>query len=562
MIDPNSSFLPDSPSSFGADDSRPPFVVTGALELPDAQSDTELSVLVIEDDDLDFMQVARNLQHGRKRLVLSHSTSIGAALEELRARSFDVILTDLSLPDCSGTETVRRLKEVCRDVPILVMTGLDDESVEQEILDSGAQDYLPKGTANSSWTRKAIEHAVQRQRSINEMNRVTEELQESHRLLREQSELREQDNRKLERLHQTAHEFLVKASHDIRNPLTVIKEHVSIVRDGLAGPVNGEQASMLEKAMVRADDVNSKLDDLLDSSKLDSGLLDICRRPCQVSEILETVRSALRQRAAMRNVQLDIQQHIEVPTAYCDDQKACRVLLALGVNAINACNHSGNVSIWVRHDPSDQQIRIGVTDDGVGMMPELTDRLSKRFARPGLTTEADDRFLGLGLSIASRFCRLNLGQLHVESQSGLGSVFWFDVPVLGSTEIFSRWLESLSAPMRYVQLISFHVHEQCSAAEKRDIELLLTYLAENDELLVQASPTQWWLASSSSSSNIDARMNKANSEIARLTEVRAASPSFEIGIEKRAIWDLQEPSAQIADEYQQIVDAERKRTDL
>lgn len=515
--------------------------------------DGPLKVLVIEDNEVDFMQVSQNLRHGRLRLVLTHATSIGAAIDELKTRSFDVILTDLHLPDGCGLDTVKRLREQCDDAPILVLTGLDDETVEVEILQAGAQDYLPKGAASSEWMRKAIEHAVQRQRSVNEMRRVTDELKESHQLLRHQSELREQDNKKLERLYQTAQEFLAKASHDIRNPLTVIKEHVSIVRDGLAGQINSEQASMLEKAMVRADDVNAKLDDLLDSSKLDSGLLDICRRPCHAGEIIDQVRSALSQRAAMRGILLEIQPAVHTPMAYCDEQKACRVLTGLGINAINACVDSGHVNLWVRHEPKDQELRFGVTDDGVGIMPAHREKLSARFNRPGLTTEPEDKILGLGLSIAARFCRLNLGQLHVESEAGLGSIFWFGVPTIDSNNLFPRWLELQTAPMEFVFLTSFHLSHKCSDAEKRDIELLLTYLTENDEMLIHSSPAQWWLASSSIHSDAQARLNKANSEIKRLTEVRAASPVAHLGIETRAIWDLRMPATELIREYHQIV---------
>ncbi|QEF98508.1 Phytochrome-like protein cph1 [Stieleria maiorica] len=553
MIDSNSHPFSHRPlrDSAGSIFASPKTAI--AQETPVECPDGGLSVLVVEDNDVDFMQVAKNLRYGTRRIVLSHATSLGAALQELGLRRFDVILTDLSLPDSSGLETVKRLRAQCDDVPILVLTGLDDETVEREILQAGAQDFLPKGLAGSSWTRKAIEHAVERQHTVNEMHRVTEALQTSHRLLREQSEMRKQDNQKLERLHQTAHEFLAKASHDIRNPLTVIKEHISIVREGLAGRINYEQAEMLEKALIRADDVNTKLDDLLDSSKLDSGLLDICRQPSHVGELIDSVRTTLAQRAAMRNVELEIQADVDVPLAYCDGQKVCRVLICLAVNAINACRDSGHVRIWVRHDESEQQIRIGVTDDGIGIAAEQRDQLAARFARPGLTTDPDDKFLGLGLSIAARFCRLNLGRLHIESEPDLGSIFWFGLPVAGSVQIFPRWLEMQSAPMKYVQLISFHLNESCTPAEKRDGELLLTYLTENDELLIQASDSQWWLATSSISRSTDTRLKKATDEIARLTKARAANPALDIGIQPRAVWSLETPTAEIDQEYQRLV---------
>lgn len=512
-----------------------------------------LSILVVEDDDLDFLLISRHLSQGKKRFELSHAISLGAALRELETRIFDVVLTDLNLPDSRGLDTVKALREHCGNAPMIVLTSVDDEAIEQAILAAGAQDFLIKGVSDSRWTRKAIEHAVQRQHFVNETKRVTHQLQESHRLLRQQAELREQDNRKLERLYQTAHEFLAKASHDIRNPLSVIREHVSIVRDGLAGRINTEQASMLEKAMLRTDDVNAKLQDLLDSSKLDSGLLDVCRRSCHINEIIEQVRTPLAQRAALNNVDLEILPTPDTPTAFCDEEKAIRVLTNLVVNAINACGEDGNVKVWVRHDPIHEEIRIGVTDNGVGIMPSQRDRMLNRFARVGLNTEPEDKLLGLGLSMATRFCRLNLGQLHVESEVGLGSVFWFSLPTTGGAEIFPRWLSLQNGSKRRIQLLSFQLGSPCSDFEIRDAGLLLGYLADNDELLLQSEPNHWWLASGTSCDDPRVRVEKATEALSRLVDVRAAKPDFEVKIESRAFLSLDLPAERILQEYNQVV---------
>ncbi len=538
----------------------PPYLNSGAVVSPDQSDapktvrplDQPLTVLVVEDDTVDFMHVSRSLRHGSPTLLLSHATTFQAAKKELAARHFDVILADLHLPDSSGPPMIKQLTELSRGAPILVLTGLIDERVEHEILDSGAQDFLPKGVASANWIRKAILHAVQRQDALNEMNHATHQLQESHKRLRHQSELREEENQKLERLYQTAHEFLAKASHDIRNPLSVIKEHVSVVRDGLVGQVNPEQTGMLEKAMVRADDVNAKLDDLLDSSKLDAGLLDICRRACTVDEIIEQVRGPLSQRAAMRGIELEVASNFRMPMAFCDEEKAARVLTGLGINAINACGESGHVNVWVRHEPREQEILIGVTDDGVGIMPSQRDRLAARFARPGLSTEPDDKLLGLGLSIATRFCRINFGRLNVTSEVGLGSVFWFSIPVVASTKVFPRWLELQRDPKRHVHLLHLSLPDQCSDSEQRDGELLVTYLTESDELLLGCSPKRWWLATSSVDSDGDARIEKARAEIHRLTQVRAASSDFRLQIKTKASWDLLQPVHEIVSEFRSI----------
>ena len=181
-------------------------------------------------------------------------------------------------------------------MPLVVLTGLDDESVAMQALDAGAQDYLRKSELSAEGLIRAIRYAIQRhQNSV--MKRLLDELHESREMLRTK-------NKKLEELNRHAHQFVDNVSHDFRTPLTVIKEYVSLISEGIVGEVNAEQHRMLNTVEDRADDLNTMVDDMLDVSKLEAGVLAVCRKKCSVQEIFHRVHPNLEKKAALRDVRL------------------------------------------------------------------------------------------------------------------------------------------------------------------------------------------------------------------------------------------------------------------
>lgn len=88
----------------------------------------------------------------------------------------------------------------------------------------------------------------------------------------------EKKNRRLARLYKTAHRFVDNVSHEFRTPLTVVNEYVSLLRDGIIGSLNDEQNRMLDVVADRAGDLNCMVDDMLDISRLQAGMLSVWRQ--------------------------------------------------------------------------------------------------------------------------------------------------------------------------------------------------------------------------------------------------------------------------------------------
>ena len=121
-----------------------------------------MRILLVEDDpSFAFLLGERLRGHEPESLEIVHVQSLGDALMQLAAGgTFDVAIVDLGLPDSEGLDTVDAMVASSRDVPVIVLTGLDDEAAAIASLNAGAQDYLHKGQVDEVILRRSIRHAM------------------------------------------------------------------------------------------------------------------------------------------------------------------------------------------------------------------------------------------------------------------------------------------------------------------------------------------------------------------------------------------------------------------
>ena len=145
-----------------------------------------IRVLLIEDDQADAFLIqemllestaARNAATGE--IVVQHVTRLDKGVRQAAEGVFDIILSDLGLPDSQGMATVKTLASVARHIPIVVMTGLVDHEVGLEAVNAGAQDYLIKGQVTGDMLVRSIRYAIERKRIENEKEQAIAQLQEA-----------------------------------------------------------------------------------------------------------------------------------------------------------------------------------------------------------------------------------------------------------------------------------------------------------------------------------------------------------------------------------------------
>jgi len=122
-----------------------------------------ITVLLVEDNPGDARLIRELFTSDRvHRVEFTHVECMAEAEKQLKARTFDVILLDLGLPDTHGLEAVRRAHAAAPHVPLVVVTGLDDDSMGTQALREGAQDYLGKGQLDKGGFWRAMRYAMER----------------------------------------------------------------------------------------------------------------------------------------------------------------------------------------------------------------------------------------------------------------------------------------------------------------------------------------------------------------------------------------------------------------
>jgi len=151
-----------------------------------------LKILLVEDSESDAALLRENIRLSNvDDLRLDYAHSLQEAIDHFRSNHIDAMLLDLTLPDSSGLETIRRVRQAGTDMPIVVLTGVDDENTGVEAVRLGAQDYLVKGRVDGRLIARAIRYAIERKRMEAELRKARDELEirveERTRTIRQQA---------------------------------------------------------------------------------------------------------------------------------------------------------------------------------------------------------------------------------------------------------------------------------------------------------------------------------------------------------------------------------------
>ena len=490
----------------------------------------KLTVLAVDDDAGDAEILRRHLNDiPNLSVTFLHAADRDAAQVALARPDIDVIFLDHLLGAETGDDLLHALRSAGDLRPVIALTGHGDEALAAAFMRSGADDYLSKNQVDPATLRRAIDNSRAQgvRRKFEARNRnLLEDLQTAKVSL-------ELKNRRLVELYDTAHEFVDHVSHEFRMPLTVIKEFAAIMRDRVIGEVNTEQGEYLEIIVNRVNDLALLVDDMLDISRLEAGIMGISRRDCRLADVVEHVRPMLETRARIGKAELEIQVPADLPTIFCDPEKIGRVLINLTINALKFCHDNGHVQVSACAEAERKELRVAVRDDGPGIAPESLQTLFQRFRQLADSPRAGLKGFGLGLSIAKELVQLNLGELSVASELGEGSTFSFTVPWSERDALLERylsWVELFRAGSEFASLIHVCTTPDADAALLEETEHLVQRQLRRSELLLPVRPYAWVLIAPANQRDIGPlleRLRSAHAE-ACLNRANAPLPALEL----------------------------------
>ena len=498
-----------------------------------------INVLLIDDDLADATLTLSALKkYDYSKIFPQHAVNLTDAICCLRSTSFDLILLDLGLPECVGIETLSRIRREIKDIPIIVLTGLSDEKTALESLEKGAQDYLCKNDVTSQTLSRSIRYAIQRHNLLGE--------------LRTANGLLTKKNQRLAKLYETAQQFVDNVSHEFRTPLTVIREYTSIIRDGLSGPLTESQTSQLDSILNRTDDLSLMVDDMLDISKLEAGLLSVWRRECSVKEIITNVQHLLRRKARIKGIDFTISVEPELPNVFCDEEKARRVLINLAVNAIKFTPAGENVEMWARLGESCSCVEVGVTDTGPGIHEENLNLIFERFKQFDTNIHSSTKGFGLGMNIAQELTRLNLGEMNVQSIVGQGSTFSFTVPKIDPQSLIEQYLNQILRSNdipHHISLLLANVESNAKSNAHPVVDEFLQQFLRSRDLVYQIDTKQLLLVTVCPKNELKELLYRITNDWSNFSKNYPSETLPDITLQMIGSWDLQTQKADFVSAY-------------
>jgi signal transduction histidine kinase len=355
------------------------------------QSKERISVLIIEDNPGDARLIEEMLKEAKRfQFNFFYHQTLSEGLEELLKNEIDVILLDLNLPDCTGLNTISIIREKVENIPIIILTGRDDEDLAIQSLKLGMQDYLIKGKIDPVLLERSILYAIERQQ-------VKLELKLS--------------KKKIEEEFQRTNFYKDIFSHDMSNILQGILSVAQLCKIQLMNPpVNNDVVDIIgiiENQIIRGSDLISNVRKL---SKLEeySALI----QPTEILSILKTAINKLINDYQTHNIKINI--HSSYKSVYV---QANSLLLDIFKNVLsNAVKHNENLSVEIAIKISKKKenqisyVKIEFIDNGIGIEDSRKDSIFTR-ASP------DNNYIGgmgIGLSLVKRILDSYKGQIRVE----------------------------------------------------------------------------------------------------------------------------------------------------
>lgn len=368
-----------------------------------------LKVLLVEDNAADARLIQESLaERSDEPFDLETVDTLQTGLERLSAGGIDAMLLDLGLPDSYGLETFARAKARALGVAIIILTGMNDDSLALKLVQGGAQDFVAKVDVSGNNLTRAILYAVEREKLEQEFRKLN--LQLEQRVKDRTAEL-EASNRELEA-------FSYSVSHDLRAPLSVLIGFAELLRLKNEAQLDEIGQKYLRRIHESAFRMSELMNDLIRLAKVSRQ--GPTRQKVPLRSLVDEVVAELESQNEKRKIEWRIG---ELPVVECDHGLMKQALANLISNAVKYTRPREVAVIEIGETTMGRQRTFFVRDNGVGFDMKNAKKLFVPFQR----LHGDEEFEGTGIGLATvqRIVEKHKGRVWVESQPGAGTTFFF-----------------------------------------------------------------------------------------------------------------------------------------
>ncbi len=356
-----------------------------------------LRVLLVEDDADHARLIGRRLRQIRPAPAEVHRVStFAAAVDALAEDNFAVVLLDLRLPDSPFEQTLPRMIAAAPDLPIIVLTSLEEFDFALDLVKQGAQDYIVKSRVTADLLSRAIYYAVERKRVQSHLQHYAAEL--------------ERTNRELD-------QFTRVVSHDLKSPLAVMQMELQLLSKALDGDTASRER--VGHVMKTTEHMRRLIDDLLLYARTGEDQDDCVQVDCDglFGQVVDELKPMIE--SAEAQITRD-----PLPRIWGNATRLAQLASNLLTNAIKYRGEA-RPCIHVSAEFHGPDWVFSVKDNGIGIPSEDAERIFDVFTRlhgeehPGT---------GIGLAICKRAVESHGGRIWVDSAPGQGTTFYFSLP--------------------------------------------------------------------------------------------------------------------------------------
>lgn len=349
---------------------------------------------------------------GEMRVRLGFGPS-GEAAAERRVIEVPDVMSDPSLEDWA---------EVAQELGFRAIVALPLQTGDGVL--GAVAFYFEEAGAISAETRSLLRMVADQMAATAQKARLIEDLRRANAALLETNSELEQQYVALLEARRVKDEFLANISHELRTPLTAVMGYLSLMEEGLAGPVTQEQLRTLSQVKTSSHHLLDLIGDLLELTTLKRGGIEAITSVFDIRDPLHDAITATRGRAD--GVALRVTEPDAAVMMISDRRKIAKLLIALLSNAYKFTTAGEvRVSVSTRND----RVIYAVTDTGIGIARDMQQVVFEEFRQVDGSSTRKYGGSGLGLSLAQRLAGLLGGEIYVESSLGEGSTFRVELPI-------------------------------------------------------------------------------------------------------------------------------------
>ncbi len=384
----------------------------------DSACDRDLPVLIVDADEGDRERFCEALRNVSPDIVIVVCGNLETASYLFETHNFSCVLLDYHLLGGVARGHILEYQQAANDphLPVIIVSSYGSESKAASAMRHGAADYLVKDNVTEHSLRRAIRNSVSKAQLHRSLDRERQSLELLNTDLL-------QKNREVQSFYHTV-------SHELKTPLTAIREYCSLVHDGILGETNPDQLDAMSTALDCCDRLTRLVNDLFDAARVETGKFELNAEPTEIVALLKSEHEVLNVLAKQSGIELVLDVDANLPLCEIDGARVRQVVSNLVRNAIKFTASGGEISMSARPSETQGMLQVCITDNGYGIASEHAEHIFDRLYQCDPIGETSQNGMGIGLYLCSQIVHQHNGTIDVESELGEGSAFTFTLPTV------------------------------------------------------------------------------------------------------------------------------------